>query len=251
MGEDRYYGVYRAVVLDVQDPMLRGRVRVQIPTLGGDSASSWAPVAAGTPATRDTVVVAFEEGKADLPIVIGTLWSQDETDRPSPSGPDGLYAQFRYRIEMDGREVAGANRLSGLRTGSEVVQLGQQGGSSHARSHGRTEYESITIERGMTHDREFEAWARGTSDEHGRRDAAPRRDLVVRQYDEVGRVGLAIRLSRCWVSEFQAVPDLDANANAVAIEHLKLEHEGWERDSFDETPSEGKRAVAHNDSPEE
>ena len=41
---------------------------------------------------------------------------------------------------------------------------------------------------------------------------------------------LGYNVFRAWVSEYQALPDLDANANAVAIQTIKLENEGWERD---------------------
>jgi phage tail-like protein len=55
---------------------------------------------------------------------------------------------------------------------------------------------------------------------------------------EAGQLALAYRIYRCWVSEFQAMPDLDANANAISIEHIKLENEGWERDVEVAEPTE-------------
>jgi phage tail-like protein len=249
VAEDRYYGVYRALVLDTRDPAHKGRVRVQIPALSAESPSGWALITTAIPSQGDTVLVAFEEGDEDLPVVIGVLWSGDETAPPT-SRPERLYARFRYRIEMEGREVAGASNLSGLTAVGGIVKRLRPGYPSDATLNVRSEYESITIERGITHDREFESWSRTTSEGHGQ-DETLRRDIVIRQYDEAGEVVGAFRLLRCWVSEFQAVPDLDANANAVAIEHLKLEHEGWERDTSDETRSEGKRAGSLDDSPEE
>lgn len=238
MGEDRYFGVYRALVLDTRDPMLKGRVHVQVPALDAESPLSWALVAGGTPCKGDTILVAFEEGDPASPIVIGVLWSGDET-APRTSRPERLYARFRYRIEMEGREVAGASNLSGLSAAGEIAKRPRPGHPSDATSQVRSEYESITIERGITHDREFETWSHTTCEGHGQ-DETLRRDIVIRQYDEAGEVVGAFRLVRCWVSEFQAVPDLDANANAVAIEHLKLGHEGW--DSCGETPSESRGA---------
>ena len=89
MGEDRYLGVYRALVLDTRDPILTGRVRVQVPALAAESPSSWALVAGRTPSKGDTVLVAFEEGDATSPIVIGVLWSGDETAPPT-SRPERL-----------------------------------------------------------------------------------------------------------------------------------------------------------------
>ena len=56
--------------------------------------------------------------------------------------------------------------------------------------------------------------------------------------DEAGQLALAYKVYRCWVSDYQALPDLDANANAVAIEQIKLENEGWERDTEVAEPTE-------------
>jgi phage tail-like protein len=141
------------------------------------------------------------------------------------------YKNFKFRLKWDGRYVAGLSKMSALKRSTEVV-----GGPSTARkSPGRTKFDSITIERGVTHDSEFEAWA----NKAWRLASAPgaktsledlRKDLIVELYDEAGRLAIAYKLLRCWVSEFQALPDLDAGANAVAIQHMKLENEGWERD---------------------
>ena len=106
----------------------------------------------------------------------------------------------------------------------------------HSRkSPGRTEFEAITLERGVTHDTEFEKWANkvwnfgsGLGAEVSLKDF--RKDVIIEVYNEAGQLALAYKVYRCWVSEFQALPDLDANANAVAIQHIKLENEGWERD---------------------
>jgi len=103
------------------------------------------------------------------------------------------------------------------------------------KSPGRSEYEALTVERGVTHDTEFEKWANkvwnqgsGLGAEISLRDF--RKDMILEVYNEAGQLAIAYRLYRCWVSEFQALPELDANANAVAIQSLKLENEGWERD---------------------
>jgi len=68
--------------------------------------------------------------------------------------------------------------------------------------------------------------------------ASFRKDLIIEVYNETGQLVLAYKVFRAWVSEFQALPDLDANANAVAIQTLKLENEGWERDYDVVEPSE-------------
>ncbi len=108
---------------------------------------------------------------------------------------------------------------------------------------GRTEYEAITLERGVTHDTEFEKWANkvwnygsGLGAETSLKDF--RKDVILELYNEAGQLAIAYKIYRCWVSEFQALPDLDANANAVAIARLKLENEGWERDYDVTEPTE-------------
>ena len=161
--------------------------------------------------------------RATSPIVIGALWSGDETAlllRPEVCTPVSGTGS-RWKVARS-REPTVEWSHGGRR---EVTRVGQATFRIRDRTV-RPEYESITIERGGTHDQEFEAWARRTSEGHGQ-DAPLHRDIVIRHTTKPGVVS-ASRLVRCWVSEFQAVPDLDANANAVAIEHLKLEHEGLE-----------------------
>ena len=104
-------------------------------------------------------------------------------------------------------------------------------------------YEAITLERGVTHDTEFEQWANkvwnfgsGLGAEVSLKDF--RKDVIIDVYNEAGQLVLSYKVYRCWVSEYQALPDLDANANAVAIQHIKLENEGWERDYEVPEPSE-------------
>ena len=115
--------------------------------------------------------------------------------------------------------------------------------STSRKSPGRTKFDAITLERGVTHDTEFEKWANkvwnfgsGLGAEVSLKDF--RKDIIIEVYNEAGQLALAYKVFRCWVSEFQALPDLDANANAVAIQHIKLENEGWERDYDVIEPSE-------------
>ena len=146
------------------------------------------------------------------------------------------YPNFKFRVKWDGRYVAGVSKVSGLKRTTEVVKHREGGDPSSTRkSPGRTEYEAVTIERGVTHDTEFEKWANkvwqtgvGLGAEVSLRDF--RKDVIVEVYNEAGQLALTYKVFRCWVSEYQALPDLDANANAVAIQHIKLENEGWERD---------------------
>lgn len=152
------------------------------------------------------------------------------------------YKNFKFRVKWDGRYVAGISKVSGLKRTTEVVKHREGGDPSSSRkSPGRTEYDPITLERGVTHDTEFEKWANkvwnfGSGVEVSLKDF--RKDLILEMYNEAGQVALAYKVYRAWVSEFQALPDLDANANAVAIQHIKLENEGWERDQSVPEPSE-------------
>jgi len=145
------------------------------------------------------------------------------------------YKNFKFRIKWDGRYVAGVSKVGGLKRTTEVVKHREGGDPSSSRkSPGRTEFDAVTIERGVTHDTDFEAWAAkvwdfgsGLGAEVSLKDF--RKDIILEVYNEAGQKVLAYNIYRCWVSEYQALPDLDANANAVAIAHIKLENEGWER----------------------
>jgi phage tail-like protein len=154
------------------------------------------------------------------------------------------YKNFKFRLKWDGKYVAGVSKCSALKRTTEVVKHREGGDPSSSRkSPGRTEYEAITLERGVTHDTEFEKWANkvwqignGLGQEVSL--ASFRKDIIIEFYNEAGQLALAYKVYRCWVSEYQSLPDLDANANAVAIQHLKLENEGWERDQDVAEPSE-------------
>src|SRR5207244_1605830 len=154
------------------------------------------------------------------------------------------YKNFKFRVKWDGRYVAGVSKVSALKRTTEVVKHRVGGDPSSSRkSPGRTEFEAVTLERGVTHDKAFEQWANkvwnfgsGLGAEVSLKDF--RKDIIIDVYNETGQLAIAYKLYRCWVSEFQSLSDLDANANAVAIQHLKLENEGWERDYNVKEPSE-------------
>jgi phage tail-like protein len=154
------------------------------------------------------------------------------------------YKNFKFRVKWDAKYVAGVSKVSSLKRTTEVVKHREGGDPSSSRkSPGRTEYEAITLERGVTHDKEFEQWANkvwnfgaGLGSEVSLQDF--RKDIIIEAYNEAGQLVIAYKVFRCWVSEFQALPDLDANANAVAIQHIKLENEGWVRDVEVQEPSE-------------
>lgn len=154
------------------------------------------------------------------------------------------YKNFKFRLKWDGRYVAGISKCSALKRSTEVVEHREGGDPSTSRkSPGRTKYEAVTLERGVTHDTDFEQWANkiwnfgsGLGAEVSLADF--RKDVILDLFNEAGQKVLSYQLYRCWVSEFQALPDLDANANAIAIQMLKLENEGWERDYAVTEPTE-------------
>jgi len=155
------------------------------------------------------------------------------------------YKNFKFRVKWDGRYVAGVSKVSSLRRTTEVVEHREGGDPSSTRkSPGRTRYEPLSLEKGVTHDPEFETWASkvwnfqaGLGAEASLADF--RKDIIVEVYNEAGQLALAYKVFRCWPSEYNALPDLDANATAaIAIQTLKLEHEGWERDREVSEPAE-------------
>jgi phage tail-like protein len=146
------------------------------------------------------------------------------------------YKNFKFRVKWDGRYVAGVSKVGALQRSTDLVEHREGGDpSTNRKSPGRTKYEAITLERGVTHDTEFERWANkvwnfggGAGAETSLKDF--RKDIIIDVFNEAGQKVISYKVFRCWVSEYQALPDLDANANAVAIQHIKLENEGWERD---------------------
>ena len=146
------------------------------------------------------------------------------------------YKNFKFRVKWDGRYVAGISKVSALKRTTETIKHREGGDPSSSRkSPGKTEYEAITLERGVTHDIEFERWANkvwnygsGLGAEVSLKDF--RKDVILEVYNEAGQLAIAYKVFRCWVSDYQAMPDLDANGNGVAIQSIKLENEGWERD---------------------
>lgn len=152
------------------------------------------------------------------------------------------YKNFKFRIKWDGRFVAGVSKIGPLKRSTELVTHREGGDVSSDRiSPGRTKFEPITLERGVTHDLDFEAWANLVHNTDS--DAAIslknfRKDIIIELYNLQGMKVKAYNVFRCWVSEYQTLSDLDANANAVAIETMTLQNEGWERDTAVTEPTE-------------
>jgi phage tail-like protein len=152
------------------------------------------------------------------------------------------YKNFKFRIKWDGKYVAGVSKISPLKRSTEPVTHREGGDPSTSRvSPSVWKFEPITLERGVTHDPEFEKWANliYTTDGDGAISLKNfRKDLIIDFLNEQGVVAKSYKVYRCWVSDYQALPELDANAHAVAIEHLILQNEGWERDVAVTEPSE-------------
>jgi phage tail-like protein len=152
------------------------------------------------------------------------------------------YKNMKFRVKWDGKYVAGVSKVSALKRSTEVVTHREGGDPSTSRvSPSVWKFEPITLERGVTHDLEFENWANLIYSTNG--DAAIsllnfRKDLIIELLNEQGVVAKAYKVYRCWVSEYQTLPELDANAHAVAIEHMVLQNEGWERDTSVAEPAE-------------
>lgn len=154
------------------------------------------------------------------------------------------YKNFKFRVKWDGKYVAGISKCSALKRLTEVLEYREGGAPSTSRKlPGRTKYEPITLERGVTHDTEFEKWANkvwnlgsGPGAESSLKDF--RKDIIIEFLNEAGQIALVYKVYRCWVSEYQALPELDANSGGVAIQRIVLQNEGWERDYSVPEPSE-------------
>jgi phage tail-like protein len=145
------------------------------------------------------------------------------------------YKNFKFRVKWDGKTVAGVSKIGALKQTTEVVAHREGNDLSTPRnSPGRTSFDAVTLERGLTFDREFEAWALKVYSTEG--DGAVslrnfRKDFRIELMNLQGVVVAAYNLFRCWVSGYTALPDLDANGQGIAFESLTLTYEGFERDA--------------------
>ena len=154
------------------------------------------------------------------------------------------YLNFKFRIKWDGRYVAGVSKISALKRSTKVVEHREGGDPSSSRkSPGRTEFDPINCERGLSHDLEFIEWTNkvwnfgaGLGSESSLKDF--RKDIIIEVYNEAGQLAIAYRVYRCWVSESTQLPDLDGNGESVAIETIQFQNEGFERDLSVTEPTE-------------
>ncbi len=152
------------------------------------------------------------------------------------------YRNFKFRVKWDGKHVAGLSKCSALKKTVESTDWREGGDPSSSRKlPGKTSYEAITLDAGVTHDTTFEEWANTVN--HFQGDSAMslknfRKDITIDVFNLAGQKVFSYNVYRCWVSEFQALPELDAGGNAVMIQTIKLENEGWERDTSVTEPTE-------------
>lgn len=152
------------------------------------------------------------------------------------------YHNFKFKIRWDGQYVAGLSKCSALKKTTEATPWYEAGDQSVPRKlPGKTTYDPITLSAGVTHDTTFETWANLINNYEG--EAAMslknfRKDITLEVCNLQGKSVLAYNIFRCWVAEYQAIPELDASGNAVMIQTIKLEHEGWKRDTAVTEPAE-------------
>lgn len=152
------------------------------------------------------------------------------------------YKNFKFRVVLDGRPVAGLSKMGALKKMTEAIEWREAGDASVVRKlPGRTKFEAISMEAGLTHDTTFEEWANMVNNLDGAAAmslAKYRKDIFIEVLNMQGTPVLRFKVVRAWVSEYQATPEMDANANAVAITSIKIEHEGFQRDTSLAEPTE-------------
>jgi phage tail-like protein len=154
------------------------------------------------------------------------------------------YKSFRFRVYfgITTTPVAGVSKVGGLKRSSDAIEYKEGGNAITLKGLGRTKYDPITLERGVTHDTDFQDWADAAQKLDKGAPATSlknlRRDIRIELLNEAGQPVHRYIVHRCWVSEFQALPDLDAGGTGVALEHIKVENEGWEKDLSLNEPKE-------------
>ena len=154
------------------------------------------------------------------------------------------YKAYRFLVYFGSSTspVAAVSKVGGLKRSSDVIEYKQGGDTIIRKGMGRTKYEAITLERGLTQDKEFATWANAAQvlDKGAASSSLKnlRKEVRIDLLNEAGQPVYRFNVHRCWVSEYQALPDLDAGATSIALEHIKLENEGWEYDASLAEPTE-------------
>jgi phage tail-like protein len=180
-----------------------------------------------------TLLVAINAG--------ATVFAQPFAVNPHRLDP---YKNSKFRVKWDGKYVYGVSYVSPLRRSTKVVEHRDGGDPNWVhKSPGTTHFPPIILRRGLTHDQEFEDWAAKVwriAPQSGEEVALAnfRKDIIIDLFNEAGQKVLSYKVYRCWPSEYQAWSELDADGNAVLIESLALQYEGWERDQEVTEPAE-------------
>lgn len=153
------------------------------------------------------------------------------------------YRTFKFQVVIDGKAVAGLKKMGALKKKTTPVKWRASNDPSHERvMPGGTSYEPVTLEQGLTHDPVFEDWANLVNNIQGNAAMSLkkyRKDIIINVLNLQGQVAISYKLYRAWVSDYQALPDLDAsNMNTIGIQTITLQHEGWERDTSVPEPAE-------------
>ena len=144
------------------------------------------------------------------------------------------YRNFRFKVKINNEVVAGLSKMSALKKSTEGIDWFEAGDNFNPRRlPGKTKYEPVTLEKGMTEDKVFEDWANLVNKFQGNLIAPDnfRKDIQIQVCNMNGEPVVTFNIFSCWVSEFQAVPDMDVTQNGVAIQTIKLENEGFDRDA--------------------
>jgi phage tail-like protein len=154
------------------------------------------------------------------------------------------FRNFRFKVKWDGQYVAGLTKMGALKRTTEMVEFHEAGENITSRKlPGKTKYDAVSLEAGITYDTAFSDWANLVNDfaSHSITSLGEfRKNVTVDVFNEAGQLALSYHLFRAWVADYQALPDLDASANAVAITTIKLEYEWFERDEeVNEAPNQG------------
>ena len=170
-------------------------------------------------------------------ISVSAAWATDFSVNTHRFDP---YKQFKFRVKWDGRYISGINKIDGLlRTTQTVAYREGNSPNSERKVPGTTKFEPLVLERGRTHDTEFEKWANKVY-EYGNNDEPEdyRKDIMIELYNEAGQLVMAFKVYRCWPSRYSPIKILDANSTDIATEVLVLEYDGWQRDMEVQEPTE-------------
>jgi len=151
------------------------------------------------------------------------------------------YKNFKFRVILDGKVVPGVSKVGPLKRRTTTILVRDGNFANHSiTAPGLTEFEPIVMERGITHDKTFETWAAlaygGSSGAMSLKTF--RKNVRIDLLNEQGTVVRSYMVYRAWVSEYTALPVMDASGNDVAIETLVLTYEGFEIDASVPEPAE-------------